>query len=343
MKHKFTNDYSSLCHPRILNALANLKEEQNTVYGLDQYSLNAEKLIKEKFNSPDGKVFFLSGGTMTNLLFISYALKPYEAVISLETGHINVHETGAVEATGHKIITVKGKNGKIYPEDIINVLNTFTNEHMVKPGMVYISNSTEIGTIYTKQELLDLSKICKENDLYFFIDGARLGSALTGKYNDVEPELLGQVCDAFYVGGAKNGLLLGEVLVINNPALQKDFRYHIKNRGAMISKGFILGKIFEEAFKDGLYFDIAKATNEMADYLKDGLKALKIKMLDSPTNQIFAYFNKDEAKTLIREYGLELWEDLDNEVVVRFVVSFTTKKEDIDELVDFLKRAIIKK
>ena len=342
MKHQFTNDYSSLCHPRILNALIGVKDEQNTVYGLDQYSINAEKLIKERFNSPNGKVFFLSGGTMTNLLFISYALRPYEAVISLETGHINVHETGAVEATGHKIITVKGKNGKMYPDDIVNVLKTFTNEHMVKPGMVYISNSSEIGTIYTKQELLDLSKICKDNDLYFFIDGARLGSALTSKANDVEPELLGKVCDAFYVGGAKNGLLFGEALVINNPTLQKDFRYHIKNRGAMISKGFILGKVFEEAFKDNLYFDIAKATNEMADYLKDGLKSLNVKTLDSPTNQVFAYFNPHDAETLIREYGLELWEDLGNEVVVRFVVSFTTKKEDIDELIDYLKKEIVK-
>ena len=342
MKHKFTNDYSSLCHPRILNALASLEEEQNTAYGLDKYSLNAEFLIKKTFNSPSGKVYFIGGGTMTNLLFISYALKPYEAVIALETGHINVHETGAVEATGHKIITVKGKNGKMYPHDIIGVLNTFTNEHMVKLGMVYISNSTEIGTIYTKQELLDLSKICKDNDLYFFIDGARLGSALTSKENDVEPELFGQVCDAFYVGGAKNGLLLGEALVINNRDLQKDFRYHIKNRGAMISKGFILGRVFEEAFKDNLYFDIAKATNDIADYLKEGLKSLNIKMLDSPTNQVFAYFNPLDAKKLIKEYGLELWEDQGEEIIVRFVTSFTTKKEDVDELIDYLKKEIVK-
>ena len=343
MKHKFTNDYSSLCHPNILKALINLDDEQNIAYGLDKHSSNAERLILDKFNSSNGKVYFVSGGTMANLLFISYALRPYEAVISLETGHINVHETGAIEATGHKIITVKGNNGKMYPNDILSVLKNYKDEHMVKPRLVYISNSTEIGTIYTKQELLDLSKVCKDNDLYFFIDGARLGSALTSKSNDVEPVLLGNVCDAFYVGGAKNGLLLGEALVINNPLLQVDFRYHIKNKGAMISKGFLIGTVFEEAFKDNLYFDIAKSTNEVADYLKEGLKKLNIEMLDSPTNQIFVKLDKGSASKLMQEYGLELWEDNNDYQIVRIVISFTTKKEDVDELISFAKTNILSK
>ena len=337
MKHKFTNDYSSLCHPAILKALENLGEEQNVAYGLDKHSLQAEQYVKDIFESSKGQVYFAAGGTMANLLFISYALRPYEAVIALETGHINVHETGAVEATGHKIITAKGRDGKLYPEDIYNILRVYKDEHMVKPKMVYISDSTEIGTIYSRKELVDLYKICQENDLLFFIDGARLGSALTSKENDVEPGLLGKVCDAFYVGGAKNGLMLGEALVINNPELQKDFRYHIKNRGAMISKGFILGAIFEEAFKDGLYFDIARKTNEVADYLKEQLKAVNMNILPSPTNQVFASLDKKFAKELIKEYGLELWEEKDDEMVVRFVVSFTTKKEDVDELISFIK------
>ena len=337
MKHKFTNDYSSLCHPSILKALENLGEEQNVAYGLDKHSLQAEQYIKDIFESSKGQVYFVAGGTMANLLFISYALRPYEAVIALETGHINVHETGAVEATGHKIITAKGRDGKLYPEDICNILRVYKDEHMVKPKMVYISDSTEIGTIYSRKELVDLYKICQENDLLFFIDGARLGSALTSKENDVEPGLLGKVCDAFYVGGAKNGLMLGEALVINNPELQKDFRYHIKNRGAMISKGFLLGAIFEEAFKDGLYFDIARKTNEVADYLKEQLKAVNMNILPSPTNQVFASLDKKFAKELIKEYGLELWEEKDDEMVVRFVVSFTTKKEDVDELISFIK------
>ena len=337
MKHRFTNDYSSLCHPKILEALANLKDEQNIAYGLDKHSLKAEAYIKDIFESDKGQVYFISGGTMTNLLFISYALKPYEAVIALESGHINVHETGAVEATGHKIITVKGKDGKMYPEDILNALKIYRDEHMVKPRMVYISDSTEIGTIYTRQELLDLNEVCKDNDLYFYIDGARLGSALTSKDNDVEPGLFGKVCDAFYVGGAKNGLMLGEALVINNPELQKDFRYHIKNKGAMVSKGYLLGAIFEEAFKDGLYFDIARETNEVADYLKAKLKENNIDVLPSPTNQVFATLSKKHAQLLMNEYGLELWEDKGDKIVVRFVTSFTTKKEDADELIAFIK------
>ena len=340
MKHRFTNDYSSLCHPQILEALSNLKEEQNVAYGLDKHSLQAEQYIKDIFESSNGQVYFISGGTMTNLLFISYALKSYEAVIALETGHINVHETGAIEATGHKIITVKGKDGKLYPNDILNVLKVYRDEHMVKPRLVYISDSTEIGTIYTRQELLDLSETCQENDLIFYIDGARLGSALTSKENDIEPGLFGKICDAFYIGGAKNGLMLGEALVINNRDLQKDFRYHIKNKGAMISKGYLLGAIFEEAFKNGLYFDIAKETNEVADYLKEQLVACNINILPSPTNQVFATLSKKNANLLIKEYGLELWEDKGEEIVVRFVTSFTTKKEDVDELIAFIKSHI---
>lgn len=337
MKHKFTNDYSSLCHPQIIEALSKISEEQNVAYGLDKHSFQAEQYIKDIFDSPQGQVYFLSGGTMSNLLFISYALRQYEAVISLETGHINVHETGAVEATGHKIITVKGNNGKMYPRDILQVLKIYKDEHMVKPKLVYISNSTEIGTIYTRKELLALNEVCHDNELYFYIDGARLGSALTSHENDVEPGLFGSVCDAFYVGGAKNGLLLGEALVINNPELQKDFRYHIKNKGAMISKGYLIGAVFEEAFKNGLYFDIAKKTNEVADYLKAQLKACNIDILPSPTNQVFATLDKKFAQLLINEYGLELWEEKDDKVVVRFVTSFTTKKEDVDELIAFIK------
>ena len=340
MKHLFTNDYSSLCHPRILNALVRFNDEQNTAYGLDIHSLNAENAIKKTFGSQDGKVYFISGGTMTNVLFISYALKPFEGVISLETGHINVHETAAVEGSGHKIITVKGKDGKMYPDDILKVLDGFKDEHMVKPKMVYISNSTETGTIYTRQELIDLHELCARNHLFLYIDGARLGSALTSDENDVEPELLGKICDAFYVGGAKNGLLVGEALVINNKELQENFRYHIKNKGAMLSKGFMIGIQFEEAFKDGLYFEIAKHTNEVANYLKDSFAKLDLSMGHSPTNQVFVSFQREIAKKIISEYGVELWEDNNEEIVVRFVTSFTTKKEDVDSLVSYISNLL---
>ena len=332
----FRNDYSELAHPRILEALNRFKDEQNTPYGLDAHSLNAEKRIKEIFNALKAKVFFLAGGTQTNVLFISSSLKHYEGVIACDSGHINVHETAALEGQGYKIIQVEGKNGKLYPNNIEYVMNHYTDEHMVKPRLVYISNSTEIGTIYTKKELIALYESCKKYNLIFFIDGARLGSALTSRENDVEPSLLGEVCDAFYVGGTKNGLLLGEALVINNPALQENYRYHIKNKCAMLAKGYLVGIEFEEAFKDNLYFDLARHTNEMADLLKDNFKTKGLDILPSPTNQIFLTIARDKALKLIERYGCEKWEDLGDKLTIRFVTSFSTTEDDVNELNEYL-------
>ncbi|MCR4879560.1 MAG: aminotransferase class I/II-fold pyridoxal phosphate-dependent enzyme [Bacilli bacterium] len=331
----FKNDYSYLVHPRILNAISLYSQELNTPYGLDEHSKNAAKSIKKAFNS-QGNVYFLAGGTQTNVLFISNCLRHYEGVIACNSGHINVHETAAIEGQGYKIILVDGKDGKVYPEDVRHALNTHTDEHMVKPRMVYISNSTEIGTIYSKDELIALHKICKDNDLYLFIDGARLGSALTSKDNDVDPTLLGEVCDAFYVGGTKNGFLIGEALVINNLALAKDFRYHIKNKLAMLAKGYLVGIEFEEAFKDNFYFDLAKQTNDVADYLKEGFKKLNLKAPYSPTNQVFVTLKKEHADDLINRYGCELWEDLGDEKIIRFVTSFMSTKDEVDELLIYL-------
>lgn len=336
----FRNDYSELAHPRIIEALTRNQNEQNTPYGLDEHSKNAEKMILNKFNSKEGKVFFLAGGTQTNMLFISSVLKHYEGVIACNSGHINVHETAAVEGQGYKIIQVEGENGKIYPSDIEYVMRHYEGEHMVKPRMVYISNSTEIGTIYLKDELIALYEICKKYNLYFFIDGARLGSALTSKDNDVEPSLLGEVCDAFYVGGTKNGLLIGEALVINNSTLQEDYRYHIKNKGAMLAKGYLIGIEFEEAFRDGLYFELARKTNEMADLLKEGFNKLNLDTSYSPTNQVFATFNKPLAENLIERYGSEKWEDLGDKMTIRFVTSFNTEKEDVEELINYISKLI---
>ena len=332
----FRNDYSELAHPRILDALKRYEDEQNTPYGLDEHSLNAEKMILETFNSPKGKVFFLAGGTQTNVLFISSLLKHYEGVIACDSGHINVHETAALEGQGYKIITVLGKDGKVYPEDIEKVMKTYINEHMVKPAMVYISNSTEIGTIYTKDELLALREVTKKYGLYLFMDGARLGSALTSRNNDVPPSLLGEVVDAFYVGGTKNGMLFGEALVINNEDLAENFRYHIKNKLAMLAKGFVVGIEFEEAFKDGLYFELAKQTNAMADLLKDNFKMLGLDILPSPTNQIFLTIDKDKATKLMDRYGCELWEDKGDKLIIRFVTSFLTIEDDVEELASYI-------
>ena len=337
MAYQFKNDYSELAHPDILNALMKYSKEQNVTYGLDYHSKNAEELIKKTFNSKNGKVYFFAGGTQTNMTFISYCLKPYEAVISINGGHINVHETGSVEGSGHKIIAVNGRNGKIYPKDIIEVMNSFNDEHMVKPKMVYISNSTEIGTIYSKQELLELREITNKYGLYLFLDGARLASALTSKENDVDPTLLGEIVDAFYVGGTKNGLLFGEALVVNNPKLQEDFRYHIKNKGAMLAKGYAVGIQFEEAFRSGLYFELAKKANLTADMIREAFKELNIKMIDSPTNQVFGYFKKDKALKIVDKFGVEIWSKEDDVYCLRFVTSFLSEKEDIDVLINYLR------
>ena len=338
--HKFQNDYSELAHKDIINALTKYSLEQNIPYGLDLHSKNAEEMIKKTFNSRNGKVFFLAGGTQTNMTFISYVLKPYEAVISLESGHINVHETGSVEGSGHKIITVTGKNGKIYPQDIEKVMNSFTDEHMVKPKMVYISNATEIGTIYYKGELINIKKTCDKYNLYFFIDGARLASALTAKDNDVPNDLLGEICDAFYVGGTKNGLLYGEALVINNPNLIDEFRYHIKNKGAMLAKGYGVGIQFEEAFRNNLYFELGSHSNEMSDLIRDFFNKKNIKMIPTTTNQIFAYFDIKTAKSLVDIFSLEIWSKDDREYCLRFVCSFATTKEDVDELISFMEKIL---
>lgn len=337
MKISFRNDYGVLAHPRMLKALSDCMDETNLPYGLDIHSDNAKKLIKERFELENTNIHFVTGGTQANLLVISAFLKDYEAVISCDSGHINVHETGAIESTGHKIITVKNIDGKLTVEEVKKALDYHKGEHMVKPKMLYISNSTESGTIYKKDELIKLRKLCDEHDLYLFLDGARLASALTCSENDVEINMLGKICDAFYIGGTKNGLLSGEAIVIPNPKLDKEFRYHIKNKGAMIAKGFVLGIQFEEAFKDDLYFELAKHSNKMAQYIKDNLKDVKY-FIDSPTNQLFMEFDKDVAAKLVEKYDCEVWQENENSTVIRIVTSFMTTLSQCDLLIKDIKK-----
>lgn len=336
----FRNDYCYLAYPRILEALSKHQDECQGAYGLDVHSAKAAEYLKHTFGSKEGEVFFLAGGTQTNMAFISYCLRPYEGVISCDSGHINVHETAAVEGSGHKVIVVPNKDGKLTSQDVYDVAAYYQDEHMVKPGMVYISNSTEIGSIYHKKELEDLYKACKECGFVFFIDGARLGSALTCEENDVKPSEMGSLCDAFYVGGTKNGFLYGEALVINSKSLQKDFRYHIKNKGAMLAKGFVVGMEFEEMFRDGLYFELAKTTNEAAASLRKVFAEYGLKMAPSPTNQVFVTLPKDKANALLKEFSLEKWNEVGEEMTVRFVTSFKTTKEDIQEVDDFLAKLL---
>lgn len=342
--YSFKNDYSEGAHPRIIEKLLKTNLEQTEGYGKDIYCIEAENLIKNKLNNKDVDVHFISGGTQTNLIAISAFLRPYEAAISTNTGHIQVNEAGSIEATGHKVISVNVKDGKLRKEDILYVLSKYTNEHVVKPKLVYISNSTEIGTIYTKSELEGLSQVCREHNLILFMDGARLGSALTCKQNDLTFEDISKLTDAFYIGGTKNGALLGEALVICNKYLQEDFRYNLKQKGAMLAKGRLLGIQFTELFKDDLYLEIGKHENDMADILRNGIESLGYEFLvNSPSNQIFPILNNDVIDELEKSYGFNIWEKIDDKrTAIRLVTSFATKEENCLEFIKKLKEITIK-
>ena len=338
MAHKFTNDYSELVHKDILDDLLENVNKQHIAYGLDSHSANAKELIKKTFNLKDSNVYFVSGGTQANMLVISFFLKHYEGVISCDTGHINVHETAAVEGSGYKIFTVENVNGKLTKENLLKAIEYNNSTHMVKNKMVYISNSTETGSIYSKREMEELYQVCKENNLLFFVDGARLASALTSKENDMTPEEFASLCDIFYVGGTKNGLLSGEAIVINNNLDNKEFAYHIKNKGALLAKGFVLGIQFEKMFESTLYFDLAKHANQMADYIKDSLKKYNVETILSPTNQIFVKSSEELSNLLINKFSCELWEKHEGYDIIRIVTSFNTSKEDCDELINEIKK-----
>ena len=335
----FKNDYSEGALPEIMEALVNSNLEQTVGYGMDEYCAAAAEKIKSRINQPEAQVHFLVGGTQTNQTCISAFLRSYEAVIGVKTAHINVHETGAIEATGHKVVTVEGIDGKVTPQDIQAAVAYHEDEHMVKPKMVYISDSTEIGTIYYKKELEEISACCKELGLYLYMDGARLGSALTAEGNDVTLEDIAALTDAFYIGGTKNGALFGEAVVLVNPVLQKEFRYSIKQHGGMLAKGRLLGIQFEKLFTDDLFFKAAAHANQMAMKLKKGLKECEIEfMADSLTNQQFPIFTEEQTEMLSKEFLFERnGKTEDNKNVIRFCTSWATREEHVEHLIDTVK------
>lgn len=337
--YSFKNDYSEGAHPQILKAMMETNFEQVDGYGEDKYTKKAVELLKQKIKRDDIDIHLLVGGTQTNLIAISAFLRPHEAAISVDSGHILVHETGAIEATGHKVISVEGVDGKLGVDKIKEVLESHSDEHMVKPKLVYISNSTEIGSIYKKAELEELSLFCKKNNLIFFIDGARLGSALCSQENDVELSDLGRLADAFYIGGTKNGALFGEALVICNEALKIEFRYHIKQKGGLLAKGRFLGIQFYELFKDNLYFDLAKHANEMADLFNKEIKRLGYKFLtDSSSNQIFPILPNNVIEELLKKHAFYIWSKIDEKnSSIRLVTSWATKQEFVLEFLEDLK------
>lgn len=337
--YSFKNDYSEGAHPKIIKALSETNLEQTEGYGEDPYTLRAIDLLKQRIKRNDIDIHLLTGGTQTNLTALSAFLKPHEAVIAPSTGHILVHETGAIEATGHKIISVEVKDGKLSPDLIIGVLEAHTDEHMVKPKLVFISNPTEIGTIYSKKELETLSEICKKNNLLLYLDGARLGSALCSSENDIELSDLGTLVDAFYIGGTKNGALLGEALVICKPSLKEDFRFHMKQKGALLAKGKLLGIQFLTLFEDELYFDLARQANLMGNTISKAVKAEGYAFLTaSSTNQIFPIFPNALISKLQENYSFYVWEKVDeNFSAIRLVTSWATSEEKVSNFIEDLK------
>lgn len=338
MKYSFLNDYSEGAYPDILKALEQTNMVQEIGYGEDSFSLEAVKLIKEKIENPDANVHFISAGTLANLVVLSSLLKPYESVIAADSAHICVHEAGAIEATGHKINVVENVQGKIKSKQIIKVVEEHTNEHMVAPGAVFVSNSTELGTVYRKGELEEISKTCKENDLYLYLDGARLGMGLTSAESDLSLQELSALVDVFYIGGTKNGALFGEAIVINNPDLQKNFRFLLKQRGALLAKGRAVGVQFLELFKDELYFDLARHANGMAVRLTEGIRAAGFDFLSlSSTNQIFPILPNELIGKLEKMYGFYIWSKLDDSnSSIRLVTSWATKEEAVNEFLEDL-------
>ena len=328
----FKNDYSEGCHPRILDALIRTNLEQTVGYGLDGHCANAAALIQKAIACETADVHFLTGGTQANLTAIAAFLRPHHCVIAADTGHINVHETGAIEATGHKVITLPDPDGKLTPKGIRALVDAHTDEHMVKPGMVYLSQSTELGTVYTLDELKAIRRCCLELGLLTYMDGARLACAIASDVCDVKLTDLPELFDAFYMGGTKNGALFGEAMVIVNPALKPDFRFFIKQRGGMLAKGRLLGIQFEELFRDGLYLELGSRSNALAQRLQDGLMSKGYPMLlQSPTNQIFPILTPAQRELFGQISLFEDWSTLpDGRKVIRLVTSWATTDDTVE-------------
>lgn len=336
---RFNCDYSEGAHPRILEKLAQTNLEQAPGYGQDTYCRQAADLIKSLCQTPQAEVHFLAGGTQTNLTVIAACLRPYQTVISADSGHINVHETGAIEATGHRILTVPEQNGKLTAEQIARCCKEHwlddNPEFAPQPKLVYISFPTEYGTLYSKEELSAIRRVCDENNLFLFADGARLGYGLEAPGNDVTLADLAACCDVFYIGGTKIGALLGEAVVIVTPKLQKDFRYFMKQKGAMLAKGRILGIQFLALFEDGLYFKLSKHADEMAQIIRQACAECGFEFLyDSPTNQQFPIMPNDLIKQLEELYAFSHTKRLDHRrSAIRICTSWATRREDVEQLV----------
>ena len=330
-KHLFFDDYSEGAHPRILDALQRTNLQQEPGYVMDSFAIEATRLIRERFSSSEADVHFVASGTQANLCVLSAILKPWESVIAAESGHINTHETGSIEATGHKINAVKGQDGKVRPHEIQEMVEMHDFDQMVLPRAVYISQSTEVGTVYTTAELSALSDKCKEHGLYLFVDGARLGAALTATDGDLDAATLARLVDVFYIGGTKNGALIGEAIVIVNPQMKDHFRFNLRQRGGLLAKGRAVSLQFHELFRDNLYFDIAQHANRLAQELAAGIKKCGYELfVDAPTNQVFPIFPNALIDQLQQDYGFHFWEKFDEQSsIIRLVTSWATEASHV--------------
>ena len=344
----FNNDYAEGCHQSILDALVKTNMEQTLGYGEDDYCAAAREKIRKACGNDNLAVHFLVGGTQTNLTVIDAALRPHQGALCASSGHIHVHETGAVEATGHKVLTLPSTDGKITALQVEQAVLAHRAdgafEHIVQPKLVYISNPTELGTLYTKQELEELSAVCQKLGLYLFLDGARLGYGLMAKGNDLTMADIARLCDVFYIGGTKVGALFGEAVVIRNPALAEDFRYIIKQHGGMLAKGRLLGIQFDTLFTDDLYYKISAHADAMADRLRDTLAEIGAPLLvPGTTNQVFAILPDTLLEELAKTVTFSEQERVsDTHRAVRFCTSWATKAENLDTLCRKLKELAAK-
>lgn len=338
------SDYLEGAHPEVLKKLVDTNMVQTGGYGEDEYCDKARELIREACKAKDALVQFLVGGTQTNMTVISAVLRPHQGVLCAHTGHIHVHETGAIESYGHKVLALPSDDGKVTAEAVQAYVENHRSdpsyEHMVQPGMVYISHPTEVGTSYTKKELTALSETCRALGLYLFMDGARLAYGLAARDNDLDLPSIASLCDVFYIGGTKCGTLMGEAVVITNEALKKDFRYIMKQKGAMLAKGRLLGVQFAALFEDDLYERIGKHAISLADKLRKEIKRLEIPLYqENTTNQIFVILEDRLIDALSRSFVLSFTERVDDKhSIMRICTSWATKEEYVDRLIEALEK-----
>lgn len=338
----FESDYIEGAHEKILQRLIETNMEKLSGYGNDKYCDQAKQKIREACKCPQADIYFLVGGTQTNATVIDSVLNQYEGVVAASSGHVSIHEAGAIEFTGHKVIEIPHKYGKIEADTLKNYLQTFyedgSHEHMVFPGMVYISHPTEYGTLYTKDEIIGISAVCKEYKIPLYLDGARMGYGLMSKHTDVTLPVIAECCDVFYIGGTKVGALCGEAVVFTKRNTPKHFTTMVKQHGALLAKGRLLGIQFDALFTDDLYFKISKHALEMAELLKQGFQRKGYSFyLESQTNQQFIVLENKKMEQLQKDVCFSIWEKADdNHTVVRFATSWATKKEDVEGLITLL-------